>query len=375
MRASCRVGLCTLAALASTQSVLAEDEGDYTFEAYADVGYGASNRDAAIPDWPGKSTTSELNSLELFLGMANFRKDATTESRWGFEFGLQTGVDSEGLVTSPPPPANEPVDNADSLRHLYRANISYRFGGDRGVRLTGGLINSYIGYESFLAIDNPNYTRAYILDNVPYFLIGVEAAWQASDDIDLALYLLDSYNYLTNPNDTPSTGAQLKWRLGPQTTFIQNLYYGPDQADTAVEFWRFLSDSIIEWKADRWLFAAAIDYGSEKQADVAGQPRATWWSMAIWTRWNLSEKFSVAFRPELYSDDDGLITGSAQTLEAYTLTLKYENKIGNSRLAGALELRYDESDLPGGAFPDGPDNQLEPDQTIVYASVQWFFGS
>ena len=343
-------------------------------QTYLDGGYAASNRDAANPAWPGKSTTNVLNSPELFLGMVNLSSEATSESRWGFEFGLQAGRDSEGLVTSAPPPANEPIDNADTWRHLYRANIAYRFGGERGMRLTGGLINSYIGYESFLAIDNPNYTRGYILDNVPYFLVGLEALWNLNDDVDLALYLIDSYNYLTNANDALSTGAQVKWRINPNTTFIQNLYYGPDQANTDVEFWRFLSDSIIEWKHDRWLLAAALDYGREKQADLATQPTARWWSAAVWTRWNLTERTSIAFRPEVYSDRDGLITGSPQTLTAYTLTLKYERDFGRQRLAGALELRYDESDLPGGAFPDGPNDQLEPDQTILLAGLQWSFG-
>lgn len=42
----------------------------------------------------------------------------------GSELGLQTGLDSEGLVTAPPPPALEPSPNAESWRHLYRAACS-----------------------------------------------------------------------------------------------------------------------------------------------------------------------------------------------------------------------------------------------------------
>ena len=59
--------------------------------------------------------------------------------------------------------------------------MSYLFGERGNLKITGGLINSYIGYESFLAIDNPNYSRAYLSDTVPYFLFGAEALWSISE--------------------------------------------------------------------------------------------------------------------------------------------------------------------------------------------------
>lgn len=112
--------------------------------------------------------------------------------------------------------------------------MSYLFDAGRGLRVTGGLINSHIGFESFLAIDNPNYTRGYLTDTVPYFLIGVEALWDVSEDLDLAFYLTSGYKYLTSPNGAASPGMQLAWKASPSTTLKQNLYYGPDQAEFRV---------------------------------------------------------------------------------------------------------------------------------------------
>lgn len=368
-----RACAAVFAALGSGSAAAAEDSSLWNYQAYVDAGYAASNRDPANDAWPGKTTTTTLDSPELFLAMGNLRKDATPESRWGIEFGLQAGADSEGLVTAPPPPANEPVSNADTLRHLYRANVSYLFGNDRSVGLTGGLINSYIGYESYLAIDNPNYTRAYILDNVPYFLVGLEALWDVTDSVDLGFYLVGGYNYLTDLNDVPSTGFQAKWKISPQTTFTQNLYYGPDQPETSLEYWRFLSDSIVEWKSDRWLLAAAFDYGTEKQAHLPGQPRARWSGGAIWARWAIDERMSLAFRPEFYRDEDGLATGARQTLRAFTTTLKYQLSPRHQRIVGTLELRYDRSRGDEGGFPDGPNDNLVSDQTLVLFGLLWSF--
>jgi len=344
------------------------------YQLYVDAGYAASDNRPRNNVWRNKSTTNVLDNPELFLAMGNVGKDATPDSRWGFEFGLQTGIDSENLVTLPPPPALEPLDDADTLRHLYRANVSYLFPAGRGLRLTGGLINSYVGYESFLAIDNPTYTRAYILDTVPYFLIGIEADWDVSDRVDLAFYLVTGYNYLTDPNDALSPGLQVSWKITPQIKFIQNLYYGPDQAETDVEYWRFLSDTIVEWRTGRFLLAGAFDFGSEEQARLAEQPRSVWAGAALWARWQLGERWSVALRPEFYWDPDGQITDAEQTIQAYTGTLKYEYAPGSHRLVGTLEARYDRSTGDEGGFYSGPTNLLVPDQTLVLAGLLWSFG-
>lgn len=344
------------------------------YQLYVDAGYAASDDEPQNNVWRSKSTTNVLDTPELFLAMGDVGREATPDSRWGFELGLQTGADSEGLVTAAPPPAEEPLSDADTLRHLYRANVSYLFSAGRGLRLTGGLINSYVGYESYLAIDNPNYTRAYILDTVPYFLIGLEAAWDASEKVDLAFYLSTGYNYLTDPNDVLSPGLQLAWQVSPQVRFVQNIYYGPDQAETDVEFWRFLSDSIVEWRTGRFLLAGAVDFGAEKQARLAGQPRSVWGGAALWARWQLGKRWSVALRPEVYWDRDGQITGAVQTLQAYTGTLKYEYAPRSHRLVGALEVRYDRSTGEEGGFYRGSNNTLVPGQTLLLASLLWSFG-
>jgi len=351
------------------------DDQDTTphLQAYIDAGYAASNLSPSNGTWRSKSTTATLNSPELFLGMVTISKAAVPKSRWGFELGLQTGLDSENLVTSPPPASNEPVQNADSLRQLYRANVSYLFGEHGDFRLTGGLINSYIGYESFLGIDNPNYTRTYLIDSVPYFMFGMEAAWKFRENIDLNFYLVSGYNYLANPNDVPSGGMQIKWSVSPKTSFTQNIYYGPDQGDTSLEYWRFLSNSIIEWRSDRFLAAAALDFVREKRADQPGEPVQQWSSGALWLRWAVNKRLSFALRPEFFRDEDGLSSGARQTIRAYTATMKYEHNPTHQRLVAALEFRYDESTGEQGGFYDSPNDRLVPHQSLILASVMWGF--
>lgn len=365
--------VCFVQAAAAAEGGDTADGSPWHYQFYIDAGYARSNNQPANRAWRSKSTTNKLDRPELFLAMANVSRTPRPGSRWGLEFGLQTGVDSEGLVTSPPPPANEPIDNADSWRHLYLANVSYLFGTKRTLELKGGLFSSPIGYESYLAIDNPNYTKGYLLDNVPYFMIGVEALWDVSEKVDLGLYLTTGYNYLTSPNDSPSLGTYVAWNISPRWTLKNNLYYGPDQSDTDMEFWRFLSDTVLEWDSGPFLVAFAGNVGTERQAHLPGQPRATWSSGALWALWRFAPRWSAAVRPEFYSDPEGVMTGARQFIQAYTGTVKYEYSPGRHRLVGTLEVRYDRSTGDDGGFYEGPDNVLVPSQTLVLLGVLWSF--
>lgn len=351
------------------------DASMWEYWTYLDLGYNRNTNDPDNNLWRSKGTTFRVNNPQVNMALGYVSKGATPQSRWGMALGVQAGVDTENLVTESPPVSNEPVANADALRHLYRANGTYLFSAGKGLALTAGLINSYIGYESYLAIQNLNYTRAYILDFVPYFLVGAQADYPVTDTLDVSLFVVDGWNYLTHPNDVPSYGLQAAWQFFPQIRFIQNLYYGPEQENTGIEFWRFFSDSIIEWKNDRFIAAAAFDVGTEKQADGLGQPRYDWMAGSIWLGWHIDGPWTIGVRPEVYQDPDGLGSGSVQTIQACTTTLEYTFSPFNANtIVAALEYRYDRSTGSGGGFYSGDDDELVPDQHQVILSLMWTFG-
>jgi len=349
--------------------------GNWHYGAYLDVAYALDSNNPENGLWRSKATTFELGEPKINMATGYIRKDTTPESRWGMEFGVQAGVDVDELVPAPPPAANEPVSNADFWKHFSGVNLSYLVPLGNGLNVTGGLIKGYPAYESYHAIDNPNYTRGYLTDFVPYFLVGANAAYPVKDNLDLTFFLVTGYNYLASPNSQPSYGLQLVWDASSAITFTQNLYYGPEQEDTALEFWRFFSDSILEWKRGPFLLAASFDVGTETQADQMGTPQNNWMSGALWGRWRFGEPWSVSVRPEFYWDPDGLITGAQQFIQAYTATLKYEfSPRPFHTLQASLEYRYDHSDGPEGGFYEGPNNRLVPDQHLVLLAFMWSFG-
>ncbi|MDH4369875.1 MAG: porin [Nitrospira sp.] len=327
--------------------------------------------------WRSKTTTPSVNEPALNMAVGYVRKDPSQHSRWGLEFGLQEGHDADGLVPSTIPDRDKPIDHATQLKHFSRANVSFLAPIGNGLKVTAGLFNSYIGYQSIYARYNLNYTRSYMADNAPYFVFGLSATYPVNEATTVGFYIINEYNYLSHINNQPSYGMQVAWKPTTRLTLTENLYYGADQSNTAIEFWRFFSDSIIEWKDGPFTFAAAYDIGTENAAELPGHPRTFWTAGALYAHWNVSGPWSVALRPEFYWDRNARITGSEQFIAAVTTTLEYKWCIDLHTLLARLEHRYDDSrGTEGGFFTGdfiGPGMiGLTPGQHLLLFSLIWF---
>lgn len=354
---------------------LPEPIQEWTYLAYLDLSYPLNFNFPENHRFRGKSTTPVTNQLVVNDVLGYVRKAVTPVSRWGLEAGLQDGKDVEQLGGDPS------LDAAGTLRHLGRANLSYLFPVGDGLQVTGGLMGSYIGFESFYAKDNWNYTRTYLADNSPYFNFGLSADYLFSPTFGAKFLTITGFDYLSSINSQLSYGLQLNWKPNPHVTMVQNLYAGPDQSQTDLRFWRYFSDSYILLQRNQWAFVAAFDIGTEESAALPGAPQTFWMGSALFARWEMDQSWSLAFRPEVYWDRNGVITGSERLLRAITTTLEY--KIVYPALLttrARLEYRFDQSTGPGGGFfkagnisPGVP--RLVESQHILFFALLWSFGS
>jgi len=350
------------------------------YGAYVDLTYAIDFNYPENQLWRSKVTTQRVNELALNMALAYVTKEVNEASRWGMEFGLQTGRDVDGQVPNASQRFGDPYGRADAFSHFSRANVSYLAPIGTGLTLTAGLFNSFIGYDSFYAKDNSNYTRSYLADNSPYFMFGVSGQYRFNEAVKSAFYVINGYNYLSYANNLPSYGTQISWTASRHLTLTQNLYYGPDQSNTNLPFWRFFSDSILEWKQDALTVALAYDIGTERAIPEAGDRRVFWTGGAIWTRWQLASPWAVAVRPELYYDPDGALTGARQFIKAITTTLEYKLLYGWTTTLFRLEYRFDHSTGPQGGFYTRGEVApgiigLTPSQNLLFFSALWSFDS
>jgi len=211
-------------------------------------------------------------------------------------------------------------------------------------------------------------------------MFGVSAEYQINEAVKSVFYVINRYNYLSYANNLPSYGTQIRWNASPSITVTQNLYYGPDQSNTDLRYWRLFSDSSIQWKRDNLTVALVYDIGTERAIPEAGSARVFWTGSAIYTHWQFTRTWALAVRPELYYDPDGTMTGARQFIKAITTTLEYKLPIASTIARWRLEYRYDDSTgSQSGFFRDGPVSSaginLVQAQHLLIVALLWNYDS
>ncbi|HEU5091754.1 MAG TPA: outer membrane beta-barrel protein [Nitrospira sp.] len=345
--------------------------------AILDLSYGVN---ANFPDnhtFRSKQTTPQANEVAPNLGFLSIRREVTRESRWGGELGFQAGYDTNGLV---PDEREKPLAGSDILRHLAQANVTYLAPLGKGLAISAGLMKGFINFESFYAVNNFNYTRAYLTDYSPNFIFGVGSRYPITENVDVGFHVLNGFQHLAHPNGLPSYGAELDWRIARRWVVAQNVYYGPDQEDTSIRYWRIFSDTQLQWRGEDWTVVAAFDIGTERIAEQISAPRSFWTGAALFTRWEVGGPWSLAVRPEFFWDRNGRLTRAEQLIWAVTSTLEYKRNWGDHTGIVRLEHRFDRSTGVDGGFFRGSltgtgQPALVPNQHLILLSLLWAFDS
>jgi hypothetical protein len=362
-------------ALSSTDGSSTAPEWHYG--AYVDLSYIVNFNFPENHLWRSRGTTRRHNELAPNMALAYVRKDLTATSPWGMELGVQGGYDSKEFAYTA---GERRMEVGDTLRHLHLANVSYRAPVGSGLTVTAGLFSSLMGLETLYAKDNANYTRAWTADYSPYMMMGVTAKYAISDRLIVDAFVINSFFHLTHENNLPSYGGRWAYKVTPKLTALQTVYWGPDQSNTSLEFWRLYGNHIVVWTGSDLMLAASFDVGTETLANQPGHPRALVLGGGIVARWHIAGPWAVAVRPELYWDRNGRWTGAEQFVKAMTSTVEYHLPFHWTNTIMRLEHRYDESTGAGGGFFRRGEISpgvigLTPSQHLLLLSLLWSFDS
>jgi Putative beta-barrel porin-2, OmpL-like. bbp2 len=220
--------------------------------------------------------------------------------------------------------------------------------------IQGGIFVSLIGYDGLYAKDNFAYIRPWTGDYTPYFMLGVNASYPVTPRVMATAFLVNGYWHLAHANDVPSLGGQLAYKATDRLTVKETVLYGPHQADTALRYWRFSSDSIVERKSGPVTAAFEYQIGTERVA-VPNDPLALWMAAQAPVKWAVAGPWSIIVRPEFAWDRDGRWIGAKQSVKAFTSAVEFQKTLGDAQAIVALEYRVDDSRGPGGGFFTEPD--------------------
>jgi hypothetical protein len=246
-----------------------------------------------------------------------------------------------------------------------------------GLTLQAGIFSSLIGYDSLYAKDNFNYTRPWGADFTPYFMMGGTGSYPFTKKLTGTFFLVNGYWHLARANSAPSAGGQIAYKLTPRVTLKETTLFGPHQRNTSFEFWRFLTDTIVERRTDKFTFASEYIFSTER-VDTPGKPCALMMSWQLPAHWTLNDRWSLSFRPEVFLDRDGRWTLARQTVKAFTSTLEYRVPYRWTNTVFRLEHRFDDSRGPEGGFFRGAELSpgvvgLTPSQhLLIFATIFTF---
>jgi hypothetical protein len=293
-----------------------------------------------------RGTAYKVDEPLINMAAAYLQKNPSESSRWGMQLTMQVGQDTRIFGFSATAPN---LPGYRGLRHLGPTNISYLAPLGKGLTIQGGIFSSLVGYDSLYAKDNFSYTRPWSADFTPYLMLGINASYPFNDKLTVTGYVVNGYWHLADANSVPSWGGQVAYKATSHTTLKQTVLIGPHQCNTALQFWRYLSDTIVERKTDRITTAFEYQVGREEVASP-GNPRALWMAAQLPVHWVLSKHWSVTERPEVYWDRNGRLTGFVQTVKANTATLEYRKSYRQFTGIVRAEYRIDDSRGPGGGF-------------------------
>lgn len=171
--------------------------GEWQFGGFLDVGFLNSLNSSSNRLFRSRGTTPRVDKLTVNIGGAYVRKKPSRRHAGGIELTAHGGEDAQLIGFSPTAPN---IGGANWLRHLGPTNVSYLAPAGSGLTLQAGIFSSFVGYDSLYAKDNPPYTRPWAADFTPYLMLGVNAGYDASDNLTLSGFVLNGYWHLAHAN-------------------------------------------------------------------------------------------------------------------------------------------------------------------------------
>lgn len=227
-----------------------------------------------------------------------------------------------------------------SLANVRQAYVTVVAPLGSGLTIDMGKFVTHCCFELIPAKDNFNYSRSLLFAwSVPYYHLGVRAAYPLTSEITLNGYVYDGWNGIP-VNSGKTLGFEGAWAPSSAFSLTLNWLGGPALPDTITNKYRNVYEVIASYQASSKLTLVVNGvYGDD-------HPRfytAVWRGVAGYAKYACNDISSFALRAEVFNDPEGFMTGAAQDLYETTFTYEYK-PFATLILRG--EYRYDWSTVP-----------------------------
>ncbi len=305
-----------------------------------------NNRVSTFRVFDTRSEDFMINSAELVV-----QKAVSPESPVGFRTDLDFGTDAEvvgGVTTG--------LGRGDDELDLQQAYVEYLAPIGNGVDIKFGKFVTLHGAEVIEAKDNWNYSRSYLFGySIPFTHTGIRVSYPWTEWLLTCFGINNGWDVVDDNNKAKTV------ELSATVTPLQNLslggtyMFGAEQGNDSHDQ-RHLLDLVAQYQPiDKLTLRLNVDFAGEEDAvSETGGGSASWNGIAAYAKYDVTDRWSLAGRFEVFNDQDGVRTavnaaatsptGSAiADLQLMEWTLTNEFKL-NKHLIGRLEYRLDKAD-------------------------------
>lgn len=284
-------------------------------------------------------------SMEKASGVLGFRVDV----------GIGRTLDVVGAADDAP----------KGFKYLEQMYLEFRPPKAHGIEIDFGKFVTSAGAEVIESNNNWNYSRSLLFAwAIPYYHFGARATIPVTKAFSTGVQLVNGWNSLGTNNGMQTVGlvGNFTWK---KATWSNDYYTGPQQEGLDRGYRQLYDTTLLLTPNAKSNIYFNFDYGTDKLTGV----RAKWTGFAAAARYQLTNRFAIAPRAEVFNDMDGFSTGATQMLKEFTLTGEMKIREG---VISRLEFRRDMSDKP--YFDRGAGIMVAKNQTTLALGVIAFFG-
>jgi hypothetical protein len=268
-----------------------EDKGTFTLSGSVDV-YHTSNLKSGSPGSVGILYGGSGTPNGFGLGMAN--------TIFSYEKG-KSGVVAD-LTFGPRANAANAYEGAINQLYAY-------YNASEKVTFTLGQFNTFFGYEVISPTGNFFYSVSYLFNAGPFSHTGLKLDYTASEDLSFMVAVTNPHGITDGAN--PSNDYQLGLQAGYKGQYL-NLAYGADGfGDTDVLYLDYTGGFNA---TESFYVGINAAYSNSDDADAGYQ------GVALYLQNTFTDKFSLGFRPELFTYTSG---ANDTSVSAFTLSANY----------------------------------------------------
>jgi hypothetical protein len=234
-----------------------------------------------------------------------------------------------------------------------------------GLQIRAGKFVTLVGQETINPTGNLFYSHSYLFLYGPFTHLGAYATYGLNDalTIDVGFSRGWEQGFEDNNHDAIDVFGRVSWTINPKSKLLVTAIGGPERAGETGDY-RYLLDVVYNTQlSDQLSLSVNADIGWEENGGINGDD-ATWYGVAGYLSYKVSDMISVNARGEWFEDPDGNRgVGTTGALWEATLGVDIHPLVSNKTFASLRvrpEIRYDYSN--DGFFAGGTKHD------------QWTFG-